>query len=275
MIEFIGTDLDGTLLNSYSKISSKNIQAIRNAVNSGMEFAICSGRTLHSVNKYFENDLKVPGYRVVLNGAVVVDPQGKRIIDQPLDHGIVEEILKRSEFSKFKVVLDGLNDVHVYDPNHSWTTYFEGMSRHHIKARSIDDLRKLNDKADFNVYKVCFSCAPARLKELQKKLESFTSLPVTISRSGSYYFEINGQDVTKLSALQYISGYSSIPMAHFMCFGDYGNDLEMIKEAGYGVAMDNAIESVKAVAWKITGTNNQDGVATMINQVLDSSKEEK
>lgn len=268
MIEFIGTDLDGTLLNSYSKISFKNSQAIRDAVKSGMMFAICSGRTLHSVNKYFEKDLKIPGYRVVLNGAVVVDPNGERIIDQPLDHKIIAEILKRSEFSKFKVVLDGLNDVHIYDPNHSWTTYFEGMSRHHIKAKSISDLMKLNDQKDFDIYKICFSCQPAKLPDLQKKLESFTSLPITISRSGSYYFEINGQDVTKLSALQHISEYEKIPMTNFMCFGDYGNDLDMIKEVGYGVAMENAIDSVKSVAWKITSTNNNDGVAEMIEKVL-------
>lgn len=268
MIEFIGTDLDGTLLNSYSKISSENAQAIRKAVNSGMMFAICSGRTLHSVNKYFENDLKVPGYRVVLNGAVVVDPKGERIIDQPLDHNVVAEILKRSEFNKFKVVLDGLNDVYIYDPNHSWTTYFEGMSRHHIKAHSVRDLMKLNDKKDFNVYKVCFSCPPAQLPELQKKLESFTSLPITISRSGNYYFEINGQDVTKLSALQHISEHEKIPMTNFMCFGDYGNDLDMIKEVGFGVAMENGLESVKKVAWKTTTTNNKNGVAAMIDRVL-------
>lgn len=269
MIDFIGTDLDGTLLNSYSRISSKNAQAIRDAVNSGITFAICSGRTLHSVNKYFENDLKIPGYRVVLNGAVVVDPEKKMIVDQPLDHKIVDEILQRSKFNKFKVVLDGLNDVHIYDPNHSWTTYFEGMSRHHIKAKSVNDLIKVNDKADFNVYKVCFSCSPKQLPELQKRLEALTSLPITISRSGSYYFEINQQDVTKLSALQHISEYTSIPMANFMCFGDYGNDLDMIKEAGYGVAMDNAIESVKNVAWRITDSNNKDGVANMIDRVLE------
>jgi len=268
MIEFVGTDLNGTLLNSYSKISSANVQAIRNVVNSGREFAICSGRTLHSVNKYFENDLKVPGYRVVLNGAVVVDPEGKRIIDQPLDHKVIAEILKRAEFSKFKVVLDGLNDVYIYDPNHSWTTYFEGMSRHHIKAHSMEDLKKLNDRPDLDIYKVCFSCSPAKLPELQKKLESFTALPITISRSGSYYFEINGQDVTKLSALQHVSEYSKIPMTHFMCFGDYGNDLDMIKEVGYGVAMDNAIERVKDVAWNTTSNNNQDGVAEMLERVL-------
>lgn len=272
MIEFIGTDLDGTLLNSYSRISSKNAAAIRRAVGAGMKFAICSGRTLHSVNKFFENDLKIPGYRVVLNGAVVVDPNGERIIDQPLDHDIIEEILKRTEFNKFKVVLDGLNDVHVFDPNHSWTTYFEGMNRHHIKAGSINDLIKLNDQRDFDIYKVCFSCAPNKLHELQKRLESLTSLPITISRSGSYYFEINGQDVTKLSALQHISEHEQIPMANFMCFGDYGNDLNMIKEVGYGVAMENALDSVKDVAWRVTDNNNRDGVAQMIEKVLDNQK---
>jgi len=268
MIDFIGTDLDGTLLNSYSQISSGNAQAIRDAVNSGIVFAICSGRTLHSVNKFFEKDLKVPGYRVVLNGAVVVDPKGNRIVDAPMDHDIVDEILKRSEFSNFKVVLDGLNDTYIYDPNHNWNTYFEGMSRHHNREHSINDLMKLNDQEHLDVYKVCFSCPPSRLTELQKKLESFTSLPITISRSGTDYFEINGQDITKLSALQHISEFEKIPMTNFMCFGDYGNDLDMIKEVGYGVAMENAIERVKDVAWKMTISNNQDGVAAMIKRVL-------
>lgn len=268
MIKFIGTDLDGTLLNSYSKVSAKNVQAIRDAVNSGIVFAICSGRTLHSVNKYFVKDLKVLGYRVVLNGAVVVNANGKMVIDRPLDRDIVAEILKRAEFSKFKIVLDGLNDTYIYDPNHNWNTYFEGMSRHHYKAHSVQDLMKLNNQEDLNIYKVCFSCPPKRLAELQKKLESFTALPITISRSGSNYFEINGQDITKLSALQHISELEKIPMTDFMCFGDYGNDLEMVKEAGYGVAMENAIKNVKDVAWKTTLTNNEDGVAKMIKRVL-------
>jgi len=268
MIEFIGTDLDGTLLNSYSRISSKNVQAIRNAVNSGRTFAICSGRTLDSVNKFFNNDLKVPGYRVALNGAVVIDPEGTKIIDHPMNHKVVAEILKRAEFNKFKVVLDGMNDAYIYDPNHNWTTYFEGMSHRRIKAGSVHELMNLNNREDFDVYKVCFSCPPDRLGELQRKLESFASLPITISRSGNYYFEINEQDVTKLSALQRISGFANIPMTHFMCFGDYGNDLDMIKEVGYGVAMDNAIDRVKEVAWRVTSNNNDDGVAKMIDRVL-------
>ena len=74
--------------------------------------------------------------------------------------------------------------------------------------------------------------------------------------------------MTKLAALQRISEYSKIPIADFMCFGDYGNDLDMIKEVGYGVAMEHAIDSVKKAAWKVTGNNNHDGVAEMIQRVL-------
>lgn len=268
MIKFIGTDLDGTLLNSYSQISEENVAAIKKAVDKGLVYAVCSGRTLHSVKKFFKNDLKIAGYKVVLNGAVVVDPKGEKVVDAPLAHDIVAEILKRSEFSKFKIVLNGLNYTEVYDPTKSWTTYFEGSSRHNLHANSVDDLCKKNDDPDFDIYKVCFSTTPGRLPELRKKLESFASLPITISRSGSDYFEINAQDVTKLAALQKISELEHIPISDFMCFGDYGNDFDMIREVGYGVAMENAIDKVKDVAWKITESNNKNGVAVMIDRVL-------
>jgi len=62
-------------------------------------------------------------------------------------------------------------------------------------------------------------------------------------------------------------------MADFMCFGDYGNDYDMVREVGYGVAMDNAIEKVIEVAWNITKTNNENGVGVMINRVLDGEFE--
>ncbi|KRK65450.1 HAD superfamily hydrolase [Companilactobacillus tucceti DSM 20183] len=274
MIKFIGTDMDGTLLNSYSKISKENIDSILRAVNSGIKYAICSGRTLHSVNSFFSKDLKIPGYRVVLNGAVVVDPKGKKIVDAPIDKKTVEEIFKRVEFSNFKVVLDGLNSSYIYDPNHNFSAYYEGFDRHHFRAEDFNKLRSVNENENFQIYKVCFSTSPKRLPELKKKLESLASLDVSISRSGSDYFEVNALDVSKLSALQRISEYESIPITEFMCFGDYGNDLEMIKNVGYGVAMDNAIDLVKDESWTITKNNNDNGVSFMIERVLNGDFDE-
>ncbi|WP_125712801.1 Cof-type HAD-IIB family hydrolase [Companilactobacillus kedongensis] len=274
MIKFIGTDLDGTLLNSYSKISEENIATIQKAVKAGIKYAICSGRTLHSVNGFFSKDLKVPGYRVVLNGAVVVDPDGKKIVDTPMDKEVVEEIFKRVEFSNFKVVLDGLNSSYIYDPNHNFSAYYEGMDRHHLRAEDFTKLREVNKDNDFEIYKVCFSTTPKRLSELKKKIESLVALPVTVSRSGSDYFEVNALDVSKLVALQKISEYENIPITDFMCFGDYGNDLEMIRNVGYGVAMDNAIDLIKDESWTITKNNNDNGVSFMIERVLNGEFDE-
>lgn len=268
MIKFIGTDLDGTLLNSDCEISNENISIIKKAVDAGIKFAVCSGRTLYSVNDYFSKDLKVDGYQVVLNGAVIVDPKGNKIADNPIDKEIVEAIFNKMEFSNFKVVLDGLNSSYIYYPDDYPLPEFNEIDDHHFLAENFKKLREVNESDDFKIYKVCFNTPPERLPELNKKLESLTSLEVTISRASKDSFEINALDVSKLSALQQISELENIPVTDFMCFGDYGNDLEMIKNVGYGVAMGNAIDLLKKESWKITKTNNDNGVSFMIDRVL-------
>lgn len=268
MIRFIGTDLDGTLLNEQQQISQENIRAIRMASASGIAFAICSGRTQNSVDKYLTDDLKVTGYQVLLNGAVIIDPLGNKISDRPLATAVVDDLLRNVNGYGFKVVLDDLDTTYVTDPELSGATYYEGVSKQNVLVSSVDELRSVNQRADSTIYKVCFSAPQAKLHELMKKIESFTSLPVVISRSGANYYEINALDCTKMSALQRISSVASIPVSDFMCFGDYGNDLEMIRGVGYGVAMDNAMDEVKAVADYVTTNNEQNGVAAMINKVL-------
>lgn len=268
MISFIGTDLDGTLLNSESKISKENIRAIRLAVSQGKSFAICSGRTLSSVKGFLEDDLQIPGYKVLLNGAVIFNPDNQKISDRPMAKSVVDQLLQSVNGYGFKVVIDGLDSTYVTDPELSGATYFEGVIKNNILVSSVEELRKVNDHPDSVIYKVCFSSSQERLPQLIKKIESFTAMPVVISRSGERYYEINALDCTKLAALQRISEISGIRINEFMCFGDYGNDLEMLRGVGYGVAMENALPEVKEVCQYVTKTNDQNGVAHMINQVL-------
>lgn len=268
MISLIGTDLDGTLLNSHQQISIENIRAIRLAVSSGIKFAICSGRTLDSVRGFLDDDLQVPGYKVLLNGAVIYDPKGMKISDRPMPKAIVDHLLQSVNGYGFKTVIDGLDSTYVTDPELSGTTYYEGVSKRNVLVSSINELRKINDQKDAVIYKACFSSTPDKIRTLTRKIETFTSLPIVISRSGENYYEINALDCTKLSGLQRISATSHIPVAEFMCFGDYGNDLEMIRGVGYGVAMDNAMSEVKSVADIVTKSNDENGVAATINQVI-------
>lgn len=266
MISFIGTDLDGTLLNSHQEISVENIRAIRLAVASGVKFGICSGRSLRSVSDFLDNILQVPGYKMILNGAVVIDPAGKKISDRPLAQVTIDQMLQQVSDSGFKVVLNSLDKTFVYDEQQTGSTYYEGYSPENIIVSTIDELKKINSDPKNIFYKMSFSASDNN--KLMSKVEKFTSLPVVISRSGENYYEVNALDCTKLSALQRISAVTRLPLISFMCFGDYGNDLEMIDRVGYGIAMDNAREEVKNVADYITKTNNQDGVAKIINKVL-------
>lgn len=268
MISFIGTDLDGTLLNSQSEISQVNRRAIRLAVSQGMQFAICSGRTLNSVKQYLERDLKVPGYKILLNGAVIVDPNGHLLNDHPLDPKVIDQLLKGGLNEDFKVVLDSLDTTYISDPQLSGATYYHGVSSKTILVSSIEGLREIAQNKDNVIYKVCFSASPQQAQKLIKIIESYSSLPVEVSRSGKYYYEINPLNCTKFSALQKLSTFSQISINDFMCFGDYGNDLEMLRGVGHGGAMENAMPEVKKASNLVTKTNNQDGVAWMLNKVL-------
>ncbi|WP_125767812.1 Cof-type HAD-IIB family hydrolase [Companilactobacillus furfuricola] len=266
MISFLGTDLDGTLLNSNQEISLENSRAIKMAVSQGIRFGICSGRSLRSVSHYLDDILQVPGYKMVLNGAIVLDPNNRKISDRPLAKATIEHILMSVEQTDFKVVVDSMDQTFVYDQQRSGTTYYEGEDPKNVIVSSIKDLRKINDDPRNIFYKISFSTDDNA--KLMKKMERITSLPIVITRSGENYYEINALDCTKLAALQRISAITKLPLTSFMCFGDYGNDLEMIDRVGYGVAVDNAREEIKNVADYITKTNNQHGVSLMINKVL-------
>lgn len=272
MIGFIGTDLDGTLLDDQQSISVENVRAIRLAVSKGIKFGMCTGRTLHSVDTFFNDVLQIHGFKILLNGAVVLDPDNNKIVDRPMDSSVVDDLLSQADGYGFKVVINGLDSTYLTDPKLSRDTYYEGVSKKNVLFSSVDDLRRINQQADEPIYKVSFSSTADKAFELQQKIESYTSMPVTISRSGELFYEINSLDCSKFSALQDVSEAIATPISDFLCFGDYGNDLAMIQGVGYGVAMQNAIPEIKKVADIITDTNINNGVAKVINQLLLSQK---
>ncbi|WP_419151931.1 HAD-IIB family hydrolase [Aeribacillus alveayuensis] len=84
----------------------------------------------------------------------------------------------------------------------------------------------------------------------------------------SICLENNIYGVNKAVGLQKIASYYNIPQERIIAFGDEDNDLEMLQYAGLGVAMGNAIPEVKAAANYVTKTNEEDGVALFLQEVL-------
>lgn len=82
------------------------------------------------------------------------------------------------------------------------------------------------------------------------------------------WLELMPLGITKGSGLQALTELLHIPMANVMAFGDGENDIEMLQAAGIGIAMENAMEEVKAAADDITADNNNDGITAALRKYL-------
>jgi hydroxymethylpyrimidine pyrophosphatase-like HAD family hydrolase len=84
--------------------------------------------------------------------------------------------------------------------------------------------------------------------------------------------QIMAHDADKAVALAHLVTGWGYSMADVVAFGDDVNDVDMVRSAGLGVAVANAVEEVKAVADRVTLTNDEDGVAIVIAELLDYAK---
>ena len=107
----------------------------------------------------------------------------------------------------------------------------------------------------------------AVIDHLRDLVESWGEFEVTSSAPTN--LEISKKGISKASGLSEIAKILEIDPSEVVVVGDSLNDLEMIKGAGFGVAMGNAEASIKAVADHITGTNEEDGVAQLIQLILE------
>jgi len=82
------------------------------------------------------------------------------------------------------------------------------------------------------------------------------------------YLEIVPIGVNKAEALKHLAAILGLDLSQFAAIGDGLNDIEMLREAGLGIAMGNAPEAVKSEADWVTGTNNEGGVAQAVWKLL-------
>ena len=140
--------------------------------------------------------------------------------------------------------------------------------QYHIKndltryACIVEDLREYIEKNDVSVEKLTLPYVePERRAELFQKINE---LPVSCVWGGLNGMEVTAQAATKGEALLRVCRYFGLLPENCIAFGDSGNDISMLKLAGIGAAMGNASDDVKAAADIITDTNDNDGVAQII-----------
>jgi len=282
-VRLIALDMDGTLLLSdHQTVPQRNIDAIRRAHALGIHVAISTGRMIEDASDFIRR-LDLPCMIVAANGARAADgpmPGGQWLYRShiaPEDaHAALDILLP------YGMMINGFEDGFV-------NTVPDGSGRkYHLVYRGLiadrygeDEIRAAADRGIMKIFVECGGfagstfdprVAPAR----EQIIRSLPHLQVTSSAPGN--IEIMAPDAGKGTALAQVAAHLGLTRENVMAMGDASNDLNMLEYAYHSVAMGNAVPEVLACCRYRTSTNDECGVAEMIDRVIDavlSEREEK
>ncbi|WP_066870642.1 Cof-type HAD-IIB family hydrolase [Clostridium mediterraneense] len=266
MYKLIAIDMDGTLLNKEGKISKKNRQAINKATENGVKVVITTGRSFSGIERFLDElGLNKQGeYALVCNGGAAYNCYTREVITsvglKGKDLHIINEINKglNLKIQAYTLDLCFANEENKF-------TKFE---REHIgsKIEIIDFCKDI--KEDDDIMKVLLLEEPEILDEKIKMLPEEIKERYALVKSLPMTLEIMNKECNKGFGLEKLIKELGVKREEVVSIGDEQNDFEMIKFAGLGVAMGNASEKIKEIADYITKTNEEDGVAHVIEKFV-------
>ncbi|HEX2577932.1 MAG TPA: HAD family hydrolase [Aquihabitans sp.] len=262
----IATDLDGTLLRTDKTVSPRTRDAILAAEDAGMLVVIATGRPPRWIPPIVDA-LGERGLVVCANGATVYDPARHELVarvelDPEVVHGLVDDLQAAHPDAVlgveqgFDFAVDEAIERGGVDRIESWK----------LDGLQVGPIRSFLDRPVTKLIVRLPHPAPAGSAARVQELVGARAL-VTHSTSEAF-LELSHPSVHKASAVERLLERSGVAPADVVAFGDMPNDLELIRWAGLGVAVGNAHPVLQAAADEVTATNDDDGVAKVIERLL-------
>ena len=269
MIKHLFSDLDGTLLNNNGELSDYTKKIIGEC---NIPLTLVSARSPQKMESIL-NDLGVGGIHIAFNGAMVFKKENakftvlnKEILDREFARKLVLDI--RSKFPKVGISL--------YDTNNWNVDLVNKVIEREKKVVKVNyNLVDFNQYFNENlkeVYKVSFIEDDIDVfKKLVNYVEvNYSGEKITIQKSLSSYLEITHVNAKKSLGIEYVMKLKNIDRDNTVAFGDGENDISMLQSAGYSIVMGNATDKVKEHADFITKSNIEDGVAYVIEKIINN-----
>lgn len=267
----IGLDLDGTLLNSEKKLSSYTKKVLERAIESGVAIVIATGRPLSGIPEEMRTFPEIK-YALTANGARIVEIETGRILcENLLDAERAEAVLDilRKHHAIHEIFVDGVGYMNE-DGLKNVYAYFKDphMPEYLLDTRvPVKDVRATLWQMNSSVDKLQgIFLSESDREEAKAKLDKLSGITVTSALDNN--LEINRSGTNKGLGLLRLGQLLGISREEIMACGDGGNDVEMLKEVGLAIAMENGIESVKEAADFVTDTNDADGAAKAIERFV-------
>ncbi len=269
MIKMIIADMDGTSLNEKEDITKGSINMIEKVLDSGRMFFFASGRPVFGIKRKIR-DAGLEGrikYFIAYNGGVVYDVMNeKHLYEKNISFDIINSVYEIINKKDLDVCLCLHHNDTIYVTKDAEEIRTEAESNH----QKMIYLENLESIKDIKFMKILLIAENKKLKNASEELrKSPIGNEIKMMFSLDMLLEILPHDSDKSVALRWLADYLNISLEDILAVGDAENDIEMLKEAGIGVAMSNAYEHVKEIADYVTEhSNNEDGLVEAVEKFV-------
>jgi Cof subfamily protein (haloacid dehalogenase superfamily) len=265
-ISMVITDMDGTLLNDEGIITDGNLKVIKKLAERNIKFAIATGRGKEALCNFLDkySILDKVDYIISMNGVSFFDVKASESYDfDYLNEDIISDIYNTFKNYDISFVVHENNTV-ICSKKTIYTDIECNVNNYDVIE--VKDFAKVITK---KYPKLMLIGEKRTLEEINDKLRQTSNRNFNFFKSHDCFLEIVRKNISKGNALVKLCQLRGIDISKVMAFGDNLNDLDMIRDSGYGIAVENAHEELKLHARIVTKRNNEEGFAYACRELLD------
>ena len=288
MYKLIAIDLDGTLFDSYGEVSNDNKEAIKYAINKGVEVVLTSGREPHSIKKT-SLVLGIENFLIAGNGANVYSiKEDKNIYESYINKEKALEVIRKCKNNSMFVNVYTNRGIIAEKLEYNVRVFYSENNNKSLEKRTnieiVKDLYKYIEEHELDILKIIicdnnkiiFDNAVQKLKkvtdidilDIEHMSRKKISVGIEIIDIEYFYTEITNKNTDKWDAIGYLMEKLNINKENVICIGDNINDKKMIENAGVGINMKNSALARLKIGNYTTDDNNSSGVAKAIYKFI-------
>lgn len=262
-IKMVAIDCDETLVRSDNTVSEYTVNVLQRLQQKGVHITIATGRMFQTA-KPIGVALHLGNVPMILfSGGLIQELEtGHKLFEQTVPIDVVHHIFQLGQQYNWHIQAY-VND-HLLCHHRNWQS-----DRYEHQTGAVAEF--LGDAIYTLLSEPNKLIAIDTEEGIDRIIDILTPLvgnEVTLVRSQRDFLEITAPNVSKGRALAQLAMDNNIGLEHIISFGNAENDISMLSETGYSVAVSNAAEHVKAVAHEVCGHHNEDGVAHWIEKNL-------
>lgn len=261
-------DLDGTLLNSSSKLEEATKVILQDCMRSGRKIVLCSSRSYDELSTIAEELYQgfEEQYCIGFGGAICYTQNGQSIVKaDTIESDVADRIITLAQNSGIHIQGYDEKRLYYYRETEALETFLEFARVTHIDRMQIS----YEDFLQRSYLKLMCLGEMKKLEEYNRIISPLAGTAFSNPAGQQGYLDIVQSGVSKGTGVEGLCSYLGMPLAHCICVGDGDNDVSMLQKAGLGIAMKNGTDSAKAAAdYVVPYSNDENAIGYLVKKFM-------